>query len=255
MKIVFAFFCSVIFLFSCNTSKQFSQKNIDIAKYSSQLSDSLAAKQLAGIDFSAAGANPVNWQVDLDLNKIYYFKAADGTNLSTRALGAVTHTNASTTYNSNTTNGPIQIIVYDEPCSESNSKKTTVILNNKQYTGCGKNLYDYRLNDKWILESVGNIEISKNSFPKGIPYILLSLAEKKLTGFDGCNNISSSFEVIGNSIKFNNISGTTQSCKNPAVQKIFAAKIAHNTLSYYFKDGKLFFYLIDDTILIFKKNT
>jgi heat shock protein HslJ len=252
MKKLLFFFCTICF-FACNTTKQTSQKNIDIAKYSSKLSDSLSLKQAAGIDFSATGANPVNWELDVNFDKNIIFKAGDGTQLTTTAIGASTTSGSITTYNANTPNGMMKIIVDEETCSTPNSKKTTVLLNKKQYTGCGKYLYDYRINDIWVLESAAGKILNASDFSKGLPQILFSIAENKLMGSDGCNTISMPFELLGNRVKFGALSSSKKSCKNNSVALIFQNKISNNVASYYFTNGKFYLYLIDDSILTFKK--
>ncbi|MEO7048379.1 MAG: META domain-containing protein [Ferruginibacter sp.] len=253
MKKLFFFFCTICF-FACNTTKQTSQKNIDIAKYSSKLSDSLSLKQAAGIDFSATGTNPVNWQLDVDFDKNIVFKADDGMQLTTTAIGASTTSGSTTTYNANTPNGMMKMIVDEEACSTQNSKKTTVLLNEKQYTGCGKYLYDYRINDSWVLESAGGKMLSAADFSKGLPQILFSIAENKLTGSDGCNSISMPFELLGNRVKFGALSSSKKSCKNNTVALIFQNKLSNSVASYYFTNGEFYLYLIDDSILTFRKN-
>ncbi|MEO5944377.1 MAG: META domain-containing protein [Ferruginibacter sp.] len=253
MKKLLFLFCTICF-FACNTAKQTSQKNIDIAKYSSKLSDSLSLKQAAGIDFSATGANPVNWELDVNFDKNITFKADDGTQLTTTAIGSSTTSGSTTIYNANTPNGMMKIIVDEAACSTQNLRKTTVILNEKQYTGCGKYLYDYRINDSWVLESTAGKMLNASDFSKGLPQILFSIAENILTGNDGCNTISMPFQLLGNRVKFGSLSSSKKSCKNNSVALIFQNKLSNNVASYYFSNGKFYLYLIDDSILTFRKN-
>ena len=255
MKFLLHFFFFLCCLFAaCTTAKQTAKKNIEITKYSSQLPDSLSKKQTAGIDFFASGNSPANWTLELDFDKNFIFSSADGTQLFTQAVKPSAETNAATTYKATNPKGAITIIIYNEPCGKENTgKKTDFYLNDKPYTGCGKSLYDYRLNDNWILESVNNKILNPADFTKGLPHISFNLLEKKLTGTDGCNNISTGIEVEGNRIKFAPVASTKISCKNNSIQKIFSEKISNQTASYFFREGKLYLYLIDDSLLIFIK--
>ena len=243
---------------SCTPTKESAKRNMEIAKQSSQLPDSLSKKQTAGVDFYASGNSPANWSLDMDFDKNFNFKSADGTMFSTQAVRPSSETKAATIYKSNTQQGAVTIIVYKSTCDDDTSKgnfgkKTEIILNNKQYTGCGKNLYDYRLNDNWVLESADNSVLNATDFSKGLPTIKFNLAKKELTGYDGCNAIFTSIEVEGNRIQFAAIAGTKLNCKNNSIGKIFAEKISNKTADYFFKGEKLYLYLIDDSILIFKK--
>ena len=227
---------------------------MEIAKYSIQMPDSLSKKQTAGVDFFASGNSPANWTLEMDFDKYFIFSSADGTKLSTQAVKSSAETQAATTYKTTNPKGPITIIIYNEPCGKENTgKKTEFFINDKHYSGCGKSLYDYRLNDNWILESVNNKILNASDFTKGLPHISFSLAQKKLTGTDGCNNFSTGIEVEGNRIKFAALAATKMSCKNNSIQKIFIEKISNQTASYFFREGKLYLYLIDDSLLIFTK--
>ena len=149
MKFLLPFFFFFCCLFgACTTAKQTAKKNIEITKYSSQLPDSLSKKQTAGVDFFASGNSPANWTLEMDFDKYFIFSSADGTKLSTQAVKSSAETQAATTYKTTNPMGAITIIIYNEPCGKENTgKKTEFFINDKHYTGCGKSLYDYRLND------------------------------------------------------------------------------------------------------------
>lgn len=252
MKYLLAYFLLAC-LVSCQTTATISQKNIDIAKYSSKLPDSLSALEAAGIDFYANGNNPVEWQLKANFDKNIYFKSGDGIEFNTTAIGAEMPSATALTYNVNTPMGFMKITIENENCTTQGSKKTTVLLQEKEYTGCGKYLYDYHINDYWILESFGSQQANASDFKKGLPYLLFNPTEKKITGNDGCNNFSMPFELQGKRIKFGQITGAEKSCKNNSVALLFKNKLSQHFAGYYFKNERLYLYLIDDSILIFKK--
>ena len=87
-----------------------------------------------------------------------------------------------------------------------------------------------------------------------IPVFELNIEKKRLTGNDGCNIIGGNIEVQGSRIKFGNIVSTKMGCDKKSIENIISNLINNNIASYYFKEGKLYLYLIDDSLLIFKKD-
>jgi heat shock protein HslJ len=252
---LYIFYLLLVNLFACTSSKEIVQKKIAIEQKQVKLPDSLIQKQSAGIDFFAGGDLPVSWTVEMDFDNRYYFKTTDGISMSVPAVKATRPAGtAASNYHYSSNQGDMTILVFDAGCSTNASgKKVEVTVNNTRYSGCGSDLYNASVNDVWILEKTGNTLLNSKDFPKGLPKLAFSIAENKMTGSDGCNAISAGIQMMGSRIKFSAIGGGDASCKNNAVQKIFMEKISNNTVDYYFKDGKLYLYLIDDSTLVFRK--
>ncbi|RYF89017.1 MAG: META domain-containing protein [Chitinophagaceae bacterium] len=92
-----------------------------------------------------------------------------------------------------------------------------------------------------------------NKFAKGAPTIQLDLGKQAITGHDGCNQLSGTFEVMGDKIRFADMIQTEMACPSNPSAFNFGSLISGETISYFFKDGLLHFYLKDDSILIFAK--
>ena len=111
---------------------------------------------------------------------------------------------------------------------------------------------DDNLNNKWLLEKVGNTLINAGEYNK-IPLLEFKVAAGKVSGNDGCNNIGGNMEVQGKRIKFSALFGTRMACNKKSIEKIISAQISEKTVDYYFKDNRLYLYLPDDSILVFRK--
>ena len=123
----------------------------------------------------------------------------------------------------------------------------------KEYTGCGQYLYNNQLNNSWVLEKMGNEKQEAKRFSKGLPVITINLIDNSINGHDGCNNLFGKLSVQGTRIHFGPIAQTKMLCQdnNPSFEKIVSEKISNQVASYFFKEGKLVLYLIDDSQLSF----
>ncbi len=220
------------------------------------LSGTLVEKQLNGVDFFARGSQPASWSLEMDFGNLTRFKSVDGTEANASAAQPVYIPAQKAT--SFTSAGNVQVMLYDEPCKdaltgEAFSKRVTVRVKEKLYEGCGQYLFDATLHGKWLLEKVNNNLVNSGDFAKGFPQLNLDLQQQKLSGHDGCNQLSGSFEVMGSKIRFSNLAQTRMACPGNKPGLEFTPLISGQTIDYYFKDGRLYFYLQDDSILVFKK--
>jgi len=224
------------------------------------LSESLLQKQLNGVDFFARGNTPASWTLEMDFGNLIRFKSLDGTEVNSTAVQPINlPAENATSYTSKATNGDINILLYEVACTdvlsgEKYNKKVVVTVNAKRYEGCGQYLFDATLNGKWILEKINNKTVAAADFANGLPVIALNMQAGKLTGHDGCNTIMGDFEVLGSKIKFKPLASTKIACPGNKTENEFTQLLSNHTVDYYFKDGQLFFYLPDDSIIIFKKN-
>lgn len=242
-------------LLSCSSTKEaFIKKTV--AKSSSaeiKLPDSLIKKLQKGIDFFASGDLPDTWTLEMDYDNGYYFKTGNGITMNTPAYKATISTDTLRKYIANTSQGEMTIFLYETFCGSKNNKRAEVLLNNTLYRGCGNYLYNPAVDGKWILEKIGNTVVNVTDYKKGIPTLQFDIAGNKITGTDGCNNFNGTIQMQGSRIQFSTINGSNAACSNDVLQKIFIQKISGQVASYYFKDGQLYLYLIDDSLLIYKK--
>lgn len=258
MKSFGIFLLAIILFSSCKTSRQGSIKQ-EKGLPGPSLSESLQQKQLNGVDFFARGNAPASWSVEMDFGNLIRFKSLDGTVITSSAVQPKDLPGQKATlYTSKATNGDLNILIYDESCTdllsgEKYNKKVEVTVNNKRYVGCGQHLFDAALNGKWILQKINNRLLSPADYAKGLPLIELNLQQEKLSGHDGCNSIFGNFEVWGSKIKFKPIGSAKRACPGNKIENEFTHLLSAQTIDYYFKEGQLYFYLPDDSIIIFSK--
>ena len=255
----FKLFLFVAFFFTaCNSSRIAADKSSKKLP-PPVLTESLLQKQLNGIDFFAKGNVPVSWTLEMEFGKIIRFKPLDDAPINSSSVNPVElPQQKASSYTTKTTNGQMKIIIYREGCSdeltgEKFKNKVEVMVNDKRYTGCGQYLFDAALNGKWILEKINNRTLQPADFAKGLPQIELDLSANQLSGHDGCNSINAGFEVMGSKIKFTQFTSTKMACPGNKIENQFTHLINNQLIDYYFKDGQLFFYLPDDSIIVFKK--
>ncbi|MCP9753371.1 META domain-containing protein [Ferruginibacter sp. HRS2-29] len=239
---------------ACNSSRETAIKKTEAEQLEIKLPDSLLQKQADGIDFFAEGNQPISWKIDMDIDKGYYFKASNGISFEIPAVKPSRNSDiAANSYSYSSRQGDMSVLVFDQSCAGTSGKKVEVTVNGTRYSGCGKDLYNNAINDTWILEKNDNQILHAKDFPHGLPKIVFTIAENKMTGSDGCSDISSSIRIQGSRISFSTITGGNGSCKNNSIRRIFMEKLSNKTADYYFRNGRLYLYLIDDSTLEFRK--
>jgi heat shock protein HslJ len=246
----------------CMNACKSSQKS-NIQKSNKAFNESLANKEeknmlLNGIDFFAEGNTPANWTLTMDYDDTVRFNADDGLTLKIAFNQLKKDINKEQSiFTKTTTNGDISITVLNKNCSLANTKEifrkeTTVRFNTIIYSGCGKFLADNLLNNKWIVERIGNTIVYATEF-NATPFFEFDLSKSRVSGNDGCNNFGATIEIQGSRIKFEQFIQTQMGCNKKSIDKLIAEKLNNNFASYYFKDGKLYLYLIDDSIVVLRK--
>ena len=113
-----------------------------------------------------------------------------------------------------------------------------------------------RLHDIWSLQSLNGMSLQSDRYatPKQTPRLELFVAEKRLGGTDGCNNIFGSIETLTETeIRFSKLGGTKMMCPNMEVPDLFTTALS-NTVSYKIEKLNLFFYNQDgEEVLQFVK--
>jgi heat shock protein HslJ len=106
---------------------------------------------------------------------------------------------------------------------------------------------------KWQLVEVSNEPVSPLAGEKR-PHILLDSAQKKATGFAGCNNFFGSYEIDDIALKFGPLGSTRMSCPDLQLSletEVF--KALDQTSGWEIKDDVLFFLDGDDVLARFTK--
>lgn len=256
MKYFLNIFLIVLLYESCFTPKKI-VTSVAIIKPS----DSIAIDaQNTGVDFIAHGNNPAKWNLEMDFDNNFVFSSSDHTDkiITLPVLPQKIADAAGETYFSSKGNQRMDITLMDGDCTSMMTtnpfvKSTTVKIGETAYTGCGNFLYNFRINDIWILDYIDYEKQYENQYPKGIPRLEFNLAEKKLTGSNGCSEIECHLEMRGNRIQFSHFFSPYSECENTRTAKIFWEYINNKLVEYYFKEGNLVLYLSNDQRLIFRK--
>ncbi|HMJ45912.1 MAG TPA: META domain-containing protein [Ferruginibacter sp.] len=240
---------------SCSSARK-NAAGMIAARESLHLPDSLSQLQHQGIDFIATGDIPEPWKAVMDFDKGIDFIS----NTFTLAVPVVKKDSTNikaVSFTSVSAAGKINLVIFDLPCEPVSKntlgKKVEVTVNNKRYTGCGKYLYDNRLNDHWVLERINNKLQEASSYSSKLPFLELDLQANKLTGSDGCNRISGPMEVRGTRIAFSPFNSTKMACNNNPAEKIFSEWLSNQLVDYFIKNDKLVLYLGDDSSLTFTR--
>ena len=253
LAIVLILICCCL-LNACKTTYKAGDAKSAAASATVMPPDSLIRKQHEGIDFYGEGDEPVSWTLEMDLESGFTFKPSGSQQLIAGPVPVTRLSNPDAdSYLSKTDSGVMKVVVYDHLCSSNKkSRKVEVTINNKRYTGCGKYLYDYQLNNIWVLQYIDNKEPGQSDYKK-LPRLQFDLAKNTMIGYDGCNNITSSISVNGNHIKFNAFTGSKPGCSNNESAKLFATMLSDHTVDYNIENGRLIIYLINDSKLTFTK--
>lgn len=252
----FLFF--LVALHACSGSQKAAvqQENADAAAIAAK--DTRLIRE-QGINFSATGSQPVNWRLQMNYDDTVKFIADDGLTLSFAYHRLKKNiNNESTVLTAELPAGRISIDITDKICTvptmrETFTKQVTVTFNGNKYSGCGKLLAEAMLNNTWVLEKMGAKVISNQDYGK-IPVFNIDSRVGSITGNDGCSNINAKIEVQGNRIQFSPVATSRKTCSKKDISKAIAENISGKLIYYFFKDGKLYFSLPDDSIWIFKKS-
>lgn len=249
---------------SCSSSKEENlnnQQNIDLNNDAVVAPSYYQEKFTRGMDFFARGNEP-NWTLEMDFQSNFYFKPMYDSSLTVPAVEGIKATDADITrFQSERGGNELIITITKTPCEDNMSgekfdyKVEVQNPDNKNYQtyeGCGRFLYDYRLNDIWVMESISGMELKKEELMKGLPTFEFNLKEMRFNGHAGCNNLSSRIELKGNKIKFGNIAATMMACPDMKVERKVIDAINMKSFNYKIENMKLTLEN-ESTKMIFKK--
>jgi heat shock protein HslJ len=243
---------------ACNSSKNTSKANAAIVQEQQKINTNSKKLLDTGIDFTAEGSEPSNWRLTINYDDTVRFVSDDGLTLkiASNQLKKTTEVDK-ITYTATIKAGKIIISILEKNCTipthrEVFTKEVNFLFNTILYKGCGKFLSNNLLNGKWVLEKIDNLLVDKSQY-NSTPFIEFNIDNNFVNGNDGCNSFSGKMEVVGKRIQFNNLIMTQMGCSKKSIEDIISKKITNQLADYYFKEGKLYLYLIDDSILIFKK--
>lgn len=206
-----------------------------------------------GIDFIASGDIPKPWVLEMDFENQFVFKTAT----DSLSLLSVSPTNTSTEkiFTLRDRAGNLDIKIGKNGC-EGNDRKlpTTVVYKNNTYKNCGEYLFDTQIEGRWQILMVGNVALSINDYPEGLPIIIFDIENKVFKGESSCLKFSTSMEIEGPNIKVNNGNALAASnCNKVILLTHFKENILGKWMSYKIDGDNLYLYLSDDSNIRLRK--
>ncbi len=224
----------------------------------------LKEKLDAGIDFTASGTEPF-WSLEIDFDKQMHFKTVGGFEITTPVSEGVKAMDAQVVrYRAKTEQGEIIVQLARRECINSMSGvkfEYSVSVDMKQniekdyirYEGCGTYTADYRINDIWVLEQINETTLKREDFLKGLPLLEINLAQRKVFGHTGCNNLNGAAEVQGKKISFGMFVTTRMACPNTDFENRYLASLQRRTIPYKIDSGKLQLQVGSDSVYTYNK--
>ena len=212
--------------------------------------DSANAKFEAGADYYASGLEPVPWSVTLQYEKQILFEAKTGVNFR-MPTPQPQKNDGNETFAYEDRLGKRTLIIYNEKCQkELASDKVEVIYKGVTYTGCGNYLYEPRLQGSWQIEKYNNA-VAKG-FANGFPTLQIDIPGATISGTDGCGSWLAIIMLQGDRMLVSKINFAKNDCNN-SYREMLASKLSGKGVSYYIKEGKLWFYLEDDGLVTYSR--
>ncbi len=210
------------------------------------ISDSLYR---AGIDFFATGNLPTSWTLAIDDEDQIMFREKDFA--FALLAGLPKETQEKKMYSIKDRLGNMDVVIYNEYCSEGNNKKVEVLVRGTLYTGCGLPIVSSALSNKWFLHSIGGKEIANT---KNRPSIEIDDSRKSMQVEVNCKKTNFKMEVAGKTITLSGgKSNGARGCDDAQLETLFGEYILNNSFSYLIRDQWLLLYLKNDQILGFKR--
>ena len=127
-----------------------------------------------------------------------------------------------------------------------NSMKITEIKNSETTTGGLQ-----RLNEIWVLESMGDIKVKAENYRKGFPQLEFHIADMNYLGTTGCNSLSGKLEADDNKIKILPGAMTRMYCEGANEGEFL--KLLNAATTYSITDNRLYLKENNKVVLVFRK--
>lgn len=149
----------------------------------------------------------------------------------------------------NTPTGKFNLMVLHQPCTdamsgEKHAIKVAALYGSDTLHGCGMNIYDTRINGKWIITKINSKNVPQHLGENNIPQLEINGDLNTISGSTGCNRFSGKFVLRGYKVHMGNLATTKMACTNamePAFLAVFnnvdTYQINNNTLLLTNKEG------------------
>lgn len=268
MKIILSVIITILTFSGCSSQQKTYENNSNIPDLGEgQVVDPsfYQEKFLKGIDFYARGNEP-GWVLEIDFDSSMKFSEMNGLNIITSAVkGMKAQETDLTNFRAQTERGEeLSVTISKLKCQDNMSGEifdctVRVQIKNSnesnffEFSGCGKYLYDYRLNDIWAMEEMTDVVLKKENLMKGLPIFEFNLRDMRFSGHAGCNQIGGAIELQGNKITFENIISTKMLCPDMSVEQKVIQTLNNGKFTYKIEKLKLILESDEHTKMIFRK--
>ncbi len=250
-----------LFMISCNNTKNMQTKTPTSNITNGNDGQSALQKQLKDdVDFYAAGQQG-SWELNLDFERDFQFKRADGFVFNTPAVEGIKAQDANVArYRAMVESGEMIIQLYKQECINGSTGqkfpyKVSVEIKrgiDKEYTqfeGCGRYLFDERIHDIWVLQQLNGKAVTGSD----LPYIEFNTLDGKILGKTGCNNFSGKADFKGNKLTLGPLAASRKFCPNATYETDFLKAMSPGEWTYEIDKGKLFLTRNNNDAIIFRK--
>lgn len=196
---------------------------------------------LEGVDFAGGGNEPF-WSIEIDFDKNIHFKTPDGLDITVPAVKGERAMDAPVTrYYSISGKDTLTVQLFRQSCTNDMSGavsdyRVTVDVKNRQFSGCGQFLGNYRLNALWQLDKIGDTAVDA----KRQPTLELLLNEEKAYGYGGCNRFGGSVKLVNGKLTFGDMAATEMACENLKTESQYLQTLNNQTLSFQLDGNSLY---------------
>lgn len=151
----------------------------------------------------------------------------------------------------------VKVIIDVVECNKSGKEVNIMVrkLNgNKEfdYSGCGVYRGDPKIHDVWALHELNGEEINPKKFPREFPHFEFDLAQQKMSGFAGCNQVNGNIRFDYNKIIIEPLISTRMYCSETSDIENEILKILRNNPVYKIKDSDLYLEIPGGSIILRK---
>jgi heat shock protein HslJ len=105
----------------------------------------------------------------------------------------------------------------------------------------------------WVLHAYNSTIQDKAEYPRGLPYMTIDSANKKISGFAGCNGIEGTYSIAGNQISISSLTKGDVKCNAQKADDAFMSFFSGKTQGFEFIESFLYFRGTDGKNFTFRK--
>ncbi|THD66297.1 META domain-containing protein [Robertkochia marina] len=265
-------FCALLTLFvmtiaGCGQKEQ--KNNSESRPEKSEVNDRFKAsdssKQKETMTFFKAQGNEPFWNLTLNDQQLIFTSMLEGYEEFITPLPQVNRAADANVkrYRAATEKVTLTATITHEPCAD------TMADNNYEYQvalevqltgdskpvslkGCGNYVTDYRLQDIWILEKLGEEIVQEGWFAKEPPTMEVNVAENRFTGYAGCNQMRGNIFWEPGLLRFTDVISTRKACLPENKEGEFLDKL-RKTTTYSIENNRLMLSNPNHPLMVFRK--